>query len=324
MTERRKVRFRYTLRALLVFITLFMLWGGYHTNRSWKERAAEQFLRERGASFQYGRKYTGTDIRSRIAAAYEKLVQTVWRERLITFASVHGPLEPEVVDAIVALPHLESLMANPGPRMTEQELALLRRKGIVEAKVAAAPGAVERILANHRLKGLWMATWILSDEDCAAIANHDSLQELNLYGSALSEHGFAEILRLPRLESLTFSYCQVTGANVSSVPGSHSLDVVECYHAPVGNEFAAFIGRSPNVTEVRFDHPEIDDEFIANIGPHPSLLALNLGRSRVTDQSIVVIMKMRSLQAVQFNRTIVSQDAIARLKASNPRVVIQY
>jgi hypothetical protein len=48
------LRLRYSLRALLVFLTLFMLWGGYHTNRGWRERQAETLLTSAGARLERG------------------------------------------------------------------------------------------------------------------------------------------------------------------------------------------------------------------------------------------------------------------------------
>lgn len=321
--RRRKFGLRYTLRALLVFITLFMLWGGFHTNRSWKERAAEEILRDRGASFQYGPSPAGPDMRNRLVSAYSKVVQVVWQERFITQVEVHGSLEPEVVDAIVALPHLESLVANPAPRMTDEEVALLRGRHIVEAKVAIPAGAVERVLANHRLKSLWMAAWILSDEDCKAIAAHDSLETVNLYGSRFSEEGLAQIVTLPRLRAVMWSYCQVTGEKLASVPGSNSLDLIECYYAPVGNEFAAFIGRSPNVTRVRCYHQSIDDDFIASIGAHQSLEELNLGHTKVTDSSVTVLEQMPSLKGLTVASESFTDAAKTCLLKGNPTLKVQ-
>jgi hypothetical protein len=81
MLLQRLLRFRYSLRALLVFITLLALWGGYHANRGWKEGRAVAVLLEHGADVTYW----STDWRLRpfgfIPSAYWGLVGWLWGDR---------------------------------------------------------------------------------------------------------------------------------------------------------------------------------------------------------------------------------------------------
>src|SRR5688572_6247207 len=100
MLLRRLLCLRYSLRALLVFMTLFALWGGYHTNRGYRERKAQETLLRYQASFMYGPTRRGTGIWSKPLYVYERVVQLVWQERFITYISIYSTLEPEVVDAL--------------------------------------------------------------------------------------------------------------------------------------------------------------------------------------------------------------------------------
>jgi hypothetical protein len=100
----KSLRWRYSLRALLLFITLFMIWGRYHTNRSWKERYAERILAERGASFAYWTKPSGSTVWSNVQFGYRKIVKVLWRERSIKHVTLNSPPDLATVQAIVAIP----------------------------------------------------------------------------------------------------------------------------------------------------------------------------------------------------------------------------
>jgi hypothetical protein len=317
----RSPRFRYTLRALLVFVTLFCLWGGYHANRAIRERQAAEVLIRHKATFATDPIRPSRGALDSIRLAYQGLVQLVWRERFITHVSIATKLEPEVVNAVIALPHLESLSIEPVQYSLEQKMRM-NREGILEPQEKAPPGAIGSILRAQRLSDLALAGWILSDEDCRAIARHDSLISLQLIGCGMSEDGFARLVALPKLQSLRFSYSQITGAGLAALPGSNSLENIECYFAPIGNEFAAFVARCPKVATLSFFNPAVDDLFVAQLGAHPSLTGIDLSRTIVTDRSLPVLERMPSLRVVGLPRATVTAAAVDRLQHAKPNLKI--
>src|SRR5688500_5561531 len=107
MPKRTWPRLQFTLRAFLVFIALFMLWGGFHTNRSWKERAAAAALREEGMACSGGPELSGTGLMSNLKFSYDNVIHFLWREPYITDVTGCSTLEPAVAEAIASLPHLK-------------------------------------------------------------------------------------------------------------------------------------------------------------------------------------------------------------------------
>jgi hypothetical protein len=73
-----------------------------------------------------------------------KMVHTVWRERFIPVVALTQ--RSEVIDAIVLLPHLESLCFNP-PRPAAEGATLIQKHQIGE--VPLPPGELNRILVQH-------------------------------------------------------------------------------------------------------------------------------------------------------------------------------
>lgn len=315
----RRIRLQYSLRALAIFITLFMIWGGYHANRGWKQRAAETVLQRHDAAIVY----LGHDTRnlgSYLVGYYKALMHKLWGDRHIAHVIVRSPLEPEVVEALIALPQMDGLAIHPGP-ITSSERSQLHHSGNRSDKKELPDGALERILARRGLRDLGFLACQLDVEDCRAIARCESIESLRLEACWLSDEGLAELLKLPGLYSLNIFYCQGTEDELGSVPGSTSLVRVEWNGSPVGKEFAAFVGRSPNVTHLHVVATGSGDEFISNLGAHPSLVDLAVG-GVVTDAVAPTIEKMPSLEIVCLPQGSLSDEAKARLTVANPKLLI--
>ncbi len=317
-----KLRVRFTLRALLVFVTLLMLWGGYHTNRGREERAAEEFFRDRGALFSYGPTLTSESIGDRIAWCYAKLVQTLWRERYIVGIEVFCPLEPVELAALKKLRHLESVMTGPSEPTRAERIAYVRSTP-VNVRAELPKGAIRQILAEHNLKGLALQQWGLSDEDCRVIRSDNRLEGLAFQACRFSSEGLAEIVQAPNLRGLVFAHCQTDDSRIAAIPGSLSLESIGCQYTPVGKEFGAFVGRSPNVKTLVCAHASIDDDFLSVIGPHPALETLTLSDATVTDSSIPVLLQMRQLKSLTVASPNFSGFAKAQLKTRSPLLTIE-
>jgi hypothetical protein len=232
----KSIRLRYTLRALFVFVTLFALWGGYHTNRGWKERRAEAVLLRHSASLQYWPLESGDGFCGVLTSAYRKLVAWLWREQYIRTVELVSPLEPEIVDALAALtrPAEIAVHANSDPA----------------PMVEAPKGAIERILKGHKLVSLHLNDFALSDEAFAAIGRHHTLEELNLRRTNLTEDAFAQLIALLHLRCIDCQRCEVTGAKLGGVPGSTTLETIRCSWMSADIELARFVARSPRVSEL--------------------------------------------------------------------------
>jgi Leucine Rich repeat len=275
MSRPRSLRLQYSLRALAIFITLFMVWGGYHANRGWKQRAAEAVLLRHEAAIYHGTGRIPQGFTDHVVDAYQSLVYALWGEGRVMEIDIKSNMEPEVVEALIALPPLDKLAIQPRP-YTSDETSQMYSTGDFGRKLKPPMGAMDRITANSKVKEVVLIACELSVDDCRALAACESIESLNLMDCLLTDEGFAELLKLPRLHSLRLSHCELTEGGLNSVPGSKSLVTISCVATPVGKEFAAFVARSGNVTSLSVAHPDIGDEFIRKLGPHPSLSELGV------------------------------------------------
>ena len=103
---------------------------------------------------------------------------------------------------------------------------------------------LKRVLTFQKIKRVILIGCVLDSDACQAIAESPSVESLTLMHCELRDDGFAKLLKHPDLRSVKFSFCEVNELSLTNIPGSISLETIECNETQVGHEFAAFIGRS--------------------------------------------------------------------------------
>lgn len=305
---------RFSLRALLILITLGCIWAGFHAGPAWKERRiAAIFERHNTQWGRAGIPGSEQDLGWKIAYHYKQVVRLIWGQQYIETVYVRSKIEPELVEAIAAVPGLKTLSLLPSklPAGSWHQH---------EDAVPLPPGALARILANHQLKSLYIAGFSLSDEDCSAICAHTSLEGLAICGTSLSEDSLARLVTLPHLRGLVLERnARIEGFGLKSVQGSTALETIGCKDTPLGHEFAAYVARCPNVTTLDLGHPSVDDEFVLQLAGHPRLCQAYLAKCGLTDAVLPAIQEMPALRIVSFPKS-VSKNGIAQLKGARPDI----
>jgi hypothetical protein len=280
----RFLRFRYSLRALFVFITIFAAWGGYHGNRAFNERRAETILRRADAHL------------SRCPPSLH-----LWPYRFIGEVYVESDLNPSVAWAIGHLPYLRRLTIEaPG----KSAMAGSRREWQPRAKIPS--GAMQQVLRSNWITDVHLEGWEIPDDACATLGSRPSVSYITLMSCQPTEDGFERIMLAPNLVHICLWSCTVTGEKLTTATGSISIREVECHNTPVHAGFASFLSRCPNLNSLRVDDSAIPtnagricDDFLLHLGPHPSLKRLDLSGSSIKAQSLPILKQMPSLRAVE-------------------------
>ncbi len=311
MNRPRTLRFRYSLRTLLICFAVICLWCGWQADRAARERAAERVLLAHEAYLLYGL------VPAPLGSQWDsfrmfrgRIREQVWGQRHIREVSLVA-LNDAVLEALDDLPYLKVLRIDaPTPENQSIEAAQQPRR-------TAPPGSIARILDRHDLVQLDLDGWILSDSDYAALSRNDSLEHLSCTCLNLSEDRLARLVALPRLRRLDILFCQVTGSALAAVPGSASLREVNCSFVPVGEEFARFIARSPGVRVLHVADDSVNDAFVAALGAHPALEHLSLVTPHVTDASVPNLQWHEHLRSLRVES--ISQEGAARIRQARPR-----
>lgn len=268
----KSLRWRYSLRALFVFISLFALWAGYHADRARREQRAAADLEGRGATFEFhhGQEWSSS-IWTFTRQAYPRFIDATWGERYVTGVHLVSALDRETAEAIADLPHLRSLRIEStrdarGPYRVDCNGKLL---GLPRGNIP--PRVMEIIVSNPTLRGISMEHFSLSGDDCRAVSSQTRFVGLSFIHCDFTEGGFARVIAMPCLHRVFIDDCSPTGMNLRSSPGSTSLESLYIHNTPIGLDFAGFIARSPNLRAIDLSSHTIDDEFVRRLGPHPNL-----------------------------------------------------
>jgi hypothetical protein len=317
----RLLRFRYSLRALLVFITLFALWGGYHANRSWQERNAVEVLRLHGGRFLQRGHYGGLDPLTQAGEYYRQLIQFIWGQPCICIAEISAELEPDVVDALRRLPYLEMLTLR-APSCGR--LDRTTREALPCPLSQPPAGALKRLLRKRNLHNLKLDHWILSDDDVRAIRKHKYLTVLYLESVTMSEDAFATLFGLPHLHNLYLQDCPITGNKLADAPASTSLRSFHSEHTPLAKEFALYVARLRRIEDLNLRGSAIDDSFVDALGGHPTLLSTALYETSISPRAIRVLEEMPLLHSVHLPSHLEGHPAVDRVESARPKLSIRF
>jgi hypothetical protein len=322
----RSPRFRYTLRALLVCVTLFCLWGGYHANRAIKERRAEQILQQAHATLNYGAKRT---ILGRAGEVYQILVERVWREPNITRVSIHPNLTQSEADALVSLPHLQLLWINRSSNATPDGRP--KPGGLNGGPfVPVRPGALPQVLSTHELWWLTVKRCVLDDADFRAISEHRSLEVLELMTNGTGE-AVPAILSLPRLRVVRLTGGTFRDSGQGLPTGAAQLEEFLCSDwqgSGAGAEgLGSFLAGCPKLRSLWMAGDAVDDDFLRCLEGHPALEELVISGNlteNLTDDCIATIAKIPRLHLVDLPRRLVTPANVARLTTANPTIRVAW
>jgi hypothetical protein len=311
---RPKRRFRYTLRALLVFITLFMLWGGYHSERAHRERAVEKLV----TRHSLGVGYASTTATFAPPIWYQRIVTSIWGERFIAGISFDEDITLADAKIVANLPNLKYVWIQS--RTSDR----IPSDGPTAPTTRLADGVLPTILADRSLTDVRVQGLLLSDADFAAIAGHRTLRIVSLYQTNVSDDTLTPILSLPRLQAIEIGFfSQVTGKHLGSAPGSGSLQRVACKHTALDPGFASYLSKCPNLTELNLISSPVGDEFLVPLEASPRLRDLSLLETRVTDKSVTSLARIGTLRRVWLPPSL-SQSAAGKLRSANPNARVEY
>ena len=248
LTERRSAKprraFRFTLRSLLIAITLFGVWLGWRVDRAHRQRDAVRAIRACGGNVTYDYQVAAKKVDARPSEP-AWLIELVGVDFFHKVEGVNFPADPynpraeydaEVFARLTDLPDIVFIRLR-GAQACDETFAILAEFPKLES-IDVEPFAadltertyppltdagVEQLTTHPSLKDVWLGSVALGDRSLAALGKMPNLETLYVYGDAceFTDAGLAGFGGHKRITQLfigtTSEGCDVTDRGLASL-----------------------------------------------------------------------------------------------------------
>jgi hypothetical protein len=289
---------RFSLRTLLVVLTIAGVWLGVLQHRASRQRAVVAWLRKLPALATYDYEY---DIDKRWFITEGKSAYPDWLRSAVGDDFLHNvvsvelfalarPLKDEDVARICRLPALRQLCVG-AVRRPDDDTGWPWEPAINDSQLAQLeilPELTDLEIENARS---------ITDAGLVALARQTNIRSLKLvHAEQITDAGVGVLAGMRHLEGLELVRAtRVTDAGISSLAGMRQLKGLAVMHAP-----------------------RVTDKGLRAIAGLPNLRLLNLAGSGITDQGIERLHSATQLQWVTLAHTRISRAGLRKLREALP------
>ena len=280
--------FRFSLKALLIVITLTAILLGNWTYRARQQERAVQSLVSLGGQVTYDYQSRGAKesrwpkwLRASLGEDYFRTVEAVHfggffrggqqnsisdREvrilsdlpRLKEVSLSGTDVTTEGLEFVRSLNRLESLDLGSHPRAVGGDgsglEALRNKRSLLKLQLVNVPRPKDGLVFLHgltRLEYLNLYGMELKDDDLRELASLRALQKLSLNGTPISNDGLIHLTGLPKLKELLLSCEQVDSKGLEHIRQIRSIQALDLYGTQVDDSAIDTLGRFHNLIKLR-------------------------------------------------------------------------
>lgn len=246
-TASRRWWFRFSLRSLLLLITLFAVWLGVMTHRAREQARAVRVIEKRGGRVVYD--YELNSQSGRIPDARPPGPQ--WLRWLI---GRHFGTSVVEVD-----------LAAGGLAVTDEDLAVLR--------------------SLPRVRVLNLARTGITDAGLEHLSNLNDLSYLCLVRCRIDGSGLRHVRHLP-IDGLNLNWTQLKDANLEHVGAMTRLGSLTMQDTPITGRGLVYLGGLTILFELHIHNTVVSDEGLAHLEGLSRLTTLHLTNTNVTKEGV--------------------------------------
>jgi hypothetical protein len=297
---------RFSLRTLLIVVTLFGVWLGVKVDQARRQKLAVVALRMRGFYVNYEHWRTNGDPES-FDSSRELPVPTLLRSRadgdffqkVIAIRVLPTSSDDDYVH-LAALPHIEALyLSGRGNDVSDAGLAYLPR-----------PDRLVHFEAGDTLVG---------DAFVKRLANATGLIRLGLSGTRVTDKGLQWLPPLPKLKMLGLGGTSTTDAGLAAaLQDRSSLESLYLQDTRITDKSVALLEDANRLRFLHLDRTQISDAGLIHLQNAKRLITLSLEQTKITDAGLRQLHGLPALKGLCVNGTRVTSEGVAALKAATP------
>lgn len=216
------------------------------------------------------------------------------------------------------------------------------KKGAVgkwTSDVRAAPFAVSQVVFGAGgprvgaanlvgLRSIDKLTWdnlLKADVEAESIGKLDSLTQLDLLNSDLSDAGLSHLKTLKQLESLHLTNAKITDAGMSHLVALQNLNLLNLNGLSCSDEGLVPLGKLPALRQLALNSfPRVTSQGLAHLVGLPNLTILDLENTPIDDGGVKHLKQMSLLRVLTLRKTRLTAAGIDELKAALPKCLITW
>jgi hypothetical protein len=292
---------RFSLRSLLILITVLSIWLGVKVNQARRQKEAVAALRELGALVRY--EHQKLDSKPNAYDTEKDLSVPGWLRDLAgddffqTVVHVHflRPVTDEDLIHLAALPRIERLV------LTDNQ------KDVTDAGLAHLP-------RPDRLVHFVAYGTSLGDDFIRRLADSDRLEMFGLFGGRVTDDGLRSLGALPRLTALAIENTHVGDAGLDALDGMPALTAVRLGGKQFTDAALARLARHKNLSSLYLIDTSITDDGLKHLATLPTL-ELSLESSNVRGPGLAFIAPLLN-GSLNLNGKLIDDASLAYLKVA--------
>ncbi len=308
--KRKHRLFQFSLRWLLVVMTVVGVGIGLLVKEVRQRRAAIAMLHERaeGVQYKHGLFYVGTEKRYDIS----RLPAPGWLVRIFGEEIFLEPAE----------------IWFSGPQLADEDLAYLptwnsiRLLHLMDCESLTGRYA-EHLAKLTSLEVLLLMRAKISDDKLSFLSNLANLQNLYLSRMGVTDAAIPSIVELKSLRSLTLLNCPITDSACKELGTMTSLQKLSLSGTQIGDAGLAHLSELPNLVHLRVNHTRISDGGLRFVAKMQNLEELGLSATSITDAGLAKLHGLKNLKKIQLHSTNVTEKGKTEILDAIPNLVIR-
>jgi hypothetical protein len=322
--NRRRWRFQYSLRTLLIAVTVVGVlsgWVGIIMKRVYYQRQVVAKIQALDWQVAYDYEIRGekTENGERLPPG-PSLVRWMLGNDAFAYVEVVWTLNKHAKDQdlllLLALPELKEVSLD-GPGITDDGLKTLidipNINGLALNDTSVTGEGLEYLKNAKKLErlSLWGAT--VNDSTLKQLYTIDNLHHLQVIRTPVTDDGMFFLSRITQLRGLDL-YQNGAITDISLIGQLKNLETVDIRGNTALNKGFSQLKQLPNLKQLRIGSAPFDDSDIEILDNLKELTFLDLGGTHITDAGLVHLQELKNLKSLNLSETKVTDEGIKQLK----------
>ena len=287
---------RFSLRTMLLLVTVLSIWLGVKVNQARRQKEAVAALRESGATVRYA--HQQSDANPRIYLVEQDLDVPRWLRDLtgddffqsVALVEFMRPVTDDDLTHLAALPEIETLSflylsSHAGGNVTDAGLAHLPRPDRLvrfhASDMSIGDAFLERLANASGLEDLALGDTHITHRGIASLGGLKSLEYMSIADRDLGDAALEALPPLPALKRLALNGWNITDAGLAHLARQHSLSMLMLSNTSIGDEGLAHLAKLESLTTLHISNTRITDAGLRHLARLPNLRALDLQSTEV-------------------------------------------